>query len=147
MAEPRLLVTGGRDYADRAFVFETLDGLHREHSFKLLIHGAATGADSLAAQWAVARGVPQDANPAKWNDIEGVSLGHLKRGKGGKLYDPRAGFIRNQFMLDHRYPTHFVAFPGGTGTDDMSHRVWRAIHKLGREIEFIDLRGGRRSAA
>lgn len=53
----RVLVTGGRDYSDRATVFRELDKLHAELTICTLIHGAATGADSLADAWSKSRGV------------------------------------------------------------------------------------------
>jgi hypothetical protein len=60
----RLLVTGGRNFTDRDFLFATLDRLHAEHGFTLLIHGDARGADRLAGEWAKERGVEVSACPA-----------------------------------------------------------------------------------
>lgn len=51
----RLLVCGGRDYADRDIAFCALDAFHSRSNVTRLIHGAARGADSIAAQWANAR--------------------------------------------------------------------------------------------
>ena len=48
----RVLITGGRDFADRILLFEALDRLHAIHSFSVLIHGDAKGADTLAGEWA-----------------------------------------------------------------------------------------------
>jgi hypothetical protein len=101
----RVLVTGGRDYSDRATVFATLDGLDAEHCVDVVIHGAARGADSEAARWASVRGVPAWPNPADWS-----------QGKAG-------GILRNQQMLTDTSPTHVVAFPGGRGTADMVRRA------------------------
>lgn len=42
--ETRLLVTGGRNFADRDLLYATLDRLHAEHHFMLVIHGDARGA-------------------------------------------------------------------------------------------------------
>ena len=46
MANPniRVLVCGGRDYEDRAALYEILDRLRDRHGFKLLITGGAPGA-------------------------------------------------------------------------------------------------------
>lgn len=38
----RVLITGGRDFADRTLLFDLLDRLHADRSFTLLIHGAAS---------------------------------------------------------------------------------------------------------
>ncbi len=61
-----LLVCGGRDYADRARVWQVLDRTARRVEITAVRHGAATGADSLAGEWAVARGYTPDPCPADW---------------------------------------------------------------------------------
>ena len=118
----RLIVTGGRNYADRAHVWQVLNRIHAEAPITMLVHGAAAGADRLAAEWAVARGVPQEPHPADWRRF----------GKG-------AGPQRNRAMLNSGADA-FVAFPGGRGTANMvavaedrgdqahrgSDRVWSA---------------------
>lgn len=96
-----LLVCGGRDYGDHDKVSATLDAIHRDERVTLLIHGAASGADSLAATWAQFRGIAEDRHPADW----------AKQGKA-------AGPIRNEQMLA-RNPDLVVAFLGGRGTAHM----------------------------
>lgn len=135
----RVLVCGGRDYSGKDFLFKTLDDLHAETPIALVIHGDALGADRLAQWWAVSRGVREQAFPAKWNDVKGLHPSTLKRTRGGKLYNPLAGFLRNEEML-RACPTHAFAFPGGNGTNDMCKRILRAV-AAGQEIEFHDLRG------
>lgn len=106
----KLLVTGGRDFADRAFVFECLDRVDRKHTVMLLVHGACpTGADRWADEWAQARGVTRMPFPAQWKEL-----------------GDKAGPIRNQRMLDITAPEAAVAFPGGRGTGDMLRRLERA---------------------
>jgi hypothetical protein len=78
----------------------------RQYDIELLIHGAARGADSLAAAWAHDCHVPQLGVRADWN----------KHGRA-------AGPIRNQIMLDEGKPHLVIAFPGGTGTADMVRRA------------------------
>lgn len=102
----RLLVCGGRDFADREKLDRVLRLVDRTKGpIKTLIHGAAPGADSLAAKWADDTGLVEFgevlAFPANWRD--------------GK----RAGPIRNQQMLDEGKPDMVIAFPGGTGTANM----------------------------
>lgn len=103
----RVLVCGGRDYSDQRTLFRALDKLMTKRQVVTLIHGAAPGADSLAGQWAEARGIEQIACPAEWE----------KHGK-------RAGPLRNAHMLTLK-PDGLVAFPGGRGTADM---VMQAIN-------------------
>jgi hypothetical protein len=104
----RVLVTGGRSFSNRSLLFATLDRLHADHAFTTLIHGGASGADRLAGEWAVSRGIPVEVYPADW-----------------QKYGRAAGPIRNQRMIAER-PAMVVAFPGGRGTADMVRRVRQA---------------------
>lgn len=52
-----LMVTGGRDFGDRAFVFEVLDRVRTKCGCSELIHGGVKGVDTLAGHWAKARGI------------------------------------------------------------------------------------------
>ena len=94
----RLLVTGGRKFNDRAFIYQTLDALHAKTPISVLVHGAARGADTLCGEWAISRGVAVEPHPAKW-----------------AVYGRRAGPLRNIKMIETK-PDLLVAFPGGTGT-------------------------------
>jgi hypothetical protein len=107
----RVLVCGGRDYQDQAKAWAVLDALKLEapHDALTLICGAANGADSLAADWAMHREVPFDWFPAEW-----------------RKYGKAAGPIRNQKMLDNGKPDLCIAFPGGRGTADMVRRAREA---------------------
>lgn len=98
----KIVVTGGRDYNDREFVFAVLDSLHIKDEITLLAHGACHlgGADILAEDWAKSREVPYFGMPAKF-----------KSGTG-KIEGP----LRNARMLDTIKPEMVVAFPGGVGT-------------------------------
>ena len=105
----RLLVCGGRKYADRAAVWGWLDAFHAsaDGPIDILIHGAANlrlkiGADYFADAWARDRGVEPMPFPAEW-----------------ARYGNAAGPIRNQQMLDEGHPALVVAFPGGRGTASM----------------------------
>src|ERR1700676_3700007 len=98
----RVLVCGGWDYADRAAGYASLDSLHAEHGFTVLIAGGARGADTLAAEWARDRGITADVYMAEWERL-------------GR----KAGPIRNQRMLTEGKPNLVVAFPGGHGTANM----------------------------
>lgn len=102
VAEFRVLVCGGRDFEDWATVQETLDAVHAEHIIDLIIHGGATGADSLGGRWAHENKIPVARYEANWEYI-------------GRS----AGPIRNQSMLRFGKPDLVLAFPGGRGTDNM----------------------------
>jgi hypothetical protein len=98
----RVLVCGGRDYSAAGDFKKWMDALHKLHPFTTVIHGAATGADSLADRWARRNDIEIKAFPALWK----------KHGKS-------AGPIRNAQMLDEGKPDYVLAFPGGPGTANM----------------------------
>ncbi|CAN1722779.1 DUF2493 domain-containing protein [Hyphomicrobium sp. 1Nfss2.1] len=112
-----VLVCGGRAFRDVVWLRSALDRLHVEVPFARVIAGGACGADTLAAEWAVSRGIPADVFMADW---EGLGR--------------KAGPIRNQRMLDEGKPDLVVAFPGGRGTADMVRRARDA----GIEVTFIE---------
>lgn len=93
-----VVVTGGRDFNDRALLFTALDDVHDARPITLIRNGGMTGADALSSRWAYERRVDTECIGALW----------------GK-YGPKAGPIRNEWMLSR--PTDLVvAFPGGRGT-------------------------------
>lgn len=97
----RVLVCGGRDYADREHLFRELDLFHGLWPIETIITGGAAGADRLAGAWALARNVRLQEFPADWS-----------RGR-------RAGPERNVRMLAEGRPHLVIHFPGGRGTADM----------------------------
>ena len=113
VALTKVLVCGGRDFADRAMLDAALDRLHQERGFSLVIAGGARGADTLAEEWAKARGIACDVYRADW---EGLGR--------------KAGPIRNERMLVEGKPDVVVAFPGGRGT---AHMV-RIAREAGIEV-------------
>lgn len=105
----KVLVCGGRDYADRRAAFAYLDGLHQLFVVSQVIEGGARGADRLGKEWAESRAIPIRTFRAKWDE----------HGRG-------AGHIRNGQMLAVGKPDAVVAFPGGRGTADMVRRAEQA---------------------
>jgi len=123
------MVTGGRSYTNRQYVFETLDTIHLDYGITLLIHGACgwdaddprttekplRGADGLADEWALERRVEVERVPAHWSTLRAA-----------------AGPARNRVLIA-RKPNLVVAFPGGAGTRNAlglarraKLRVWEA---------------------
>ncbi len=102
----RVLVCGGRHYANRTKVYEVLDALHGSSvtgNISLIVTGCAPGADTLAQDWATIRKVDLEGYPANWK-------------QDGKA----AGPIRNRRMLEKGKPDLVVAFPGDRGTANMA---------------------------
>lgn len=105
----RVLVCGGRDYADVDTLYRVLDASHKAKPIGVVISGMARGADSMAAAWADERGIQVAPFPADW-----------------KANGKAAGPLRNQQMLDEGKPDIVIAFPGGAGTKDMARRARKA---------------------
>lgn len=116
----RILVTGGRDYNDYKTVSHYLDSLRRGDETVVIIHGGASGADSLAGEWAEYNNALLEVYYANWH----------RHGRA-------AGPIRNEQMLRDGKPDLVVAFPGGRGTKDMVSRARRAGLAI-IEAETID---------
>lgn len=120
--EFRVLVCGGRDYADFARVKVVLDQIHARRPITLLINGDARGADKLAQVWAKMAQVCRFDVPAEWD-----------------LYGKAAGPQRNTRMFEAK-PDLVIAFPGGSGTRDMAGKAEavgvRIFYPEGRESVF-----------
>jgi hypothetical protein len=98
----KVLVCGGRDFTNSAYVFSTLDKLHEATPITALMQGGAKGADDLARQWAASNpGVKRYVCHADW-----------------ATHGRSAGPKRNARMLEWQ-PDLVVAFPGGRGTANM----------------------------
>lgn len=98
----KVIVCGGRDFNNAAYLTGAMDMLHLVYGVSLLAHGAARGADTLAGKWAKKRAIECVEYPADWD----------KHGNG-------AGPIRNRWMLEDFKPDMVVGFPGGRGTEHM----------------------------
>lgn len=107
----RVLVCGGRNMTDSAFVHRVLDQLHKNEGIDCIIHGAARGADRIGGYWARKNRIDERRFPADW-----------------EAHHNAAGPIRNQQMLDEGMPDLVVAFPDpkSTGTWDMVRRARKA---------------------
>lgn len=97
----RVLVCGGRNFSDVARLKEVLEAIHKDRGIGTIVHGAARGADTLAAKWAMAKGIIEERHPARWS-----------------IHGKAAGPIRNTAMIESGVDLA-VAFPGGAGTSNM----------------------------
>ena len=114
--EVSVLVCGGRKFGGWPAVQQVLDRISPD----TIIHGAASGADSMAGRYARENNIPCREFPAEW-----------------RRYGRSAGHRRNQQMLDEGKPDLVVAFPGGTGTRNMV----KIAREQGFEVNIIDHRG------
>jgi hypothetical protein len=100
----RVLVTGGRTFTDRDWLWAGLDMIHTHPQMgpiDEIIEGGAPGADNRAQEWAHRREIKCTTVPAQWE----------KHGKS-------AGYIRNSEMAKMR-PDVVLECPGGKGTANM----------------------------
>lgn len=124
----KVLVCGGRDYANKDRVFSILNSLSGQamgdepnpswlpRPDLFIISGGAKGADTLAIDWAVVHWVPFQEYPADWS-----------------THGKAAGFIRNKQMLEEGKPDLVVAFPGGKGTKmmiDIARKAGVAVEEI-----------------
>lgn len=118
----RLLVCGGRYYANKKRVAEELEKWIRPGDLQsIVIHGGAAGADTLAAVWCQQNGVHAARVDALWDWTRPVKA---------------AGPRRNTVMLLLE-PELVLAFPGGGGTADMVIQAERAgldVRRIEREV-------------
>lgn len=108
----RVLVTGGRDFAQPDLVHPILYQIHKQHGITELGHGDAEGLDTLAKLWALSFGIVTAEYEVTQQDWD--------------LYGSRAGNMRNSSMLRLFRPDIGVAFPGRTGTADMRTKLVEA---------------------
>lgn len=85
-SETRIIVSGGRDFADYDYLKEKMNGVieNINHSRITIISGGAKGADSIAEKYAREKGIEFKRFNARWD-----------------LFGKRAGYIRNIEMLDY----------------------------------------------
>jgi hypothetical protein len=109
----KVLICGGREFADQALFNHTLHclpalisehfkGQRRLDSEYCIIQGEAKGADRMAKVYAKYAGLPCMGFEANWH-----------------YYENAAGPIRNRWMKKFGQPQIGLAFPGGSGTRDM----------------------------
>ena len=112
-ADMRVLICGGRQFSDAAFLWKTMDELNAKTPVTEVIVGGAIGADTLGERWSKDRRIPYRIFMADW-----------------AAHGRAAGPIRNQAMLDEGKPNLVVAFVGGRGTADMMRRARAAGVKV-----------------
>ncbi len=98
----RALICGSRNYKSRGCLTIHLDNFRLTHNITKIIQGGQTGADTLADEWATKNNIFSKSYNADWT-----------------TYGKAAGPIRNRQMIREGKPNFIIAFPGGTGTQNM----------------------------
>ncbi|MDA8313082.1 MAG: SLOG family protein [Actinomycetota bacterium] len=107
IASFRVLVTGGRDYADAALVELELRAAVEVHlgpgydpARVVLVHGDVSGLDRLVAAAARRLGFQVEPHPAAWiSPCRATCPPHRRRRRDGTDYCPAAGVHRNAQMV------------------------------------------------
>lgn len=141
-----LLVTGSRKHdAETAHIIEAglIEAGQHLGRDTVLIHGAARGADRIAAAMWAGWGLPVEAYPADWDGdcVVGCTPMHRRQHPGGGgTYCPDAGDRRNKAMVDlmaglfeagHRVLCVGFPYPGQRqGGTFNCLRDWRAVRPV-----------------
>ncbi len=122
----KVIVSGGRDFTDRQYLFDRMDDIHAVRPITLVIEGGQRtrkngqtvgGADYWASRWAQWRGILVVREDANWDDLD-APRAHIVV-KHGRPYNKNAGPERNARMIALYNPDALVVFAGGRGTADM----------------------------
>jgi len=123
----RVIVTGSREWTDRALLTEVLDAILAEHGALTLVHGACPrGADAMAQSWALSRdhgtsygAVIPEPHPADW-----------------RAHGKAAGFRRNAEMVALGADVCLAFFKAGAGNRGTEHCAGLA-ERAGIEVRRI----------
>jgi hypothetical protein len=89
----RLVVSGSREWNDKALAYAVMDDLHAKYAIEVVFHGEADGLDGIVKRWCIERGIPVFGCPY------------------ASAYDKQGGPIRNGWLLTYGVPDMVVAFP------------------------------------
>lgn len=73
-----VVVVGSRELRSRRIVLQAMERAHRHKSIAVLVHGGTPGAEELAAEWALSKGINVIACPADWASDQ--EAGHTHTG-------------------------------------------------------------------
>lgn len=112
----RILVCGSRTFKDK----DLMENVLKQYDIRTIIQGEARGADTLAKEYGIRRGIDICSFPALWD----------KHGKA-------AGPIRNHQMLVEGKPDLVIAFlsKDSIGTKDMIKQATN----YGVEIKVVEI--------
>lgn len=112
----RVVVTGGRDFRHREWLWAGLDRLHELKPITHIVEGGAEGADRYAGEWATRANVLHTTVYARWRE-----------------HGRKAGYMRNLEMA-MLMPDLVLAAPGGRGTQMMVD----IAHSKGLRVVYLN---------
>lgn len=102
-----LAIVGSRSFTDYTLLKNTLDDLYPDKKvITEIVSGGARGADMLAERYAREHGIRMIRLRPQWG------------GTGNKVYNPRAGFERNEQIV--KRADHVIAFWDGKSTGTLN---------------------------
>lgn len=128
----RVLITGSREFAARSVINRALNVINEQPGPHTLIHGAAKGADRLAAAYAVRLGWTIESHPADWTKPCTPQCTHRRRRQAadeGLGFCPSAGARRNERMVQSGADICLAFYAVGAknvGTSDCVKRAGKA---------------------
>lgn len=125
-------VVGSRRFPSRDVFVETLDSFVKPGD--VLVSGGARGPDSWAEEYAREHALRTIVFPAKWDDLSARDAVIRVRADGSR-YDARAGYRRNQLIVDaSSFVIAFVMSDRRGGTEDTIKKAKAAgkrVHAFG----------------
>jgi hypothetical protein len=142
----RILITGSRAWTDRTAIATGLTQAIRSRNPRparhqvTIVHGAARGADTIAAEIAAAWGCNVEDHPVTRADWDAPCTpqcqpGHRRTRRDGTTYCPAAGTRRNQHMVDSGADL-CIGFPLSTGWSGTRDCMTRAVKAGIRVIDW-----------
>jgi hypothetical protein len=126
----RVLVSGDRNWTDRAYIFDVLDKVDMIFGqIEVIIEGEARGADLIARAWAQERRIPFEPYPAQWD---------LYRPPPGSGRKNPAGPIRNRQMLTEGRPDMVLAFHPDLSQSKGTLDMVRAAREAGVPVKVFN---------
>ena len=127
----KVLICGDRHWSDYSLIFDVISNLHSMFDESMIIiHGAAPGADTIAAKVADDLGILTKSFPAYWNcNVYEKDTGNQCKtdDKHAVVHGRPAGVIRNARMIKEGNPDIVLGFHrdimSSKGTRDMLQKA------------------------
>ncbi len=122
----KVIIAGSREISDYTMGKKLIEKAVKENKIEVseILCGLAKGADLIGKEWGKSNDIPVKDYPANWKDID-VPNALVKENQFGK-YNARAGFDRNQDMVDDCDVAIFLWDMESSGTEDCIKRVQKA---------------------
>ena len=135
----RVLICGPRDFKDYEELKKGLEATGWE--IGEIIHGAATGADTLGGNYADEKKIKVKEFPADWNNVKHPEA-EVCINTFGKPYNKLAGFQRNTAMLEYLLekkdmtPVCFAIKMKTGGTENMIAQCKKALIEVCEYVPY-----------